>query len=75
MNDTKTMSPLVNLQGVYLLAAAAFPAVQTIIQSFFHEKTWGMWPRLKMSAASKGALLGGKAFVAHLAFLAGLLGS
>ena len=44
----------------------AFLAVQTIIQSFFHEKTWGMWPRLKMSAASKGALLGGKAFVAYL---------
>lgn len=44
----------------------AFLAVQTVIQSFFHERTWGTWPRLEMSATSSGTLLMGKALVAYL---------
>lgn len=43
----------------------SFLAVQTVIQSFFHEHAWGTWPRLEMSATSPGALLAGKAAVAY----------
>lgn len=44
----------------------SFLSVQTIIQSFFREYTWGMWPRLEVSATSHGVILTGKALVAFL---------
>ena len=44
----------------------SFLSVQTIIQSFFREYTWGMWPRLEVSATSHGVILAGKALVAFL---------
>ena len=44
----------------------SFLSVQTIIQSFFREYAWGMWPRLEASSTPQGAILAGKAFVAYL---------
>lgn len=44
----------------------SFLSVQTIINSFINERTWGTWPRLAASATPRGAILTGKALVAYL---------
>lgn len=44
----------------------SFLSVQNIIDSFFSERTWGMWRRLEASATSRDTVLTGKAVVAYL---------